>query len=69
MDEIGLLSQIFGGMVSGLSDITREIQGSTVKVSENINSLYENFGETTKTTKEITEVINDVASGSVKLWS
>lgn len=65
-DEIGLLAEIFKEMISGISGITKEIQNSTEKVSENINYLYESFGETSKTTKEIAEVITEVATGSLK---
>lgn len=65
-DEVGVLSQVFKEMVSGLTDITKEIQGSTQKVSESINFLSSSFTETAKASEEITQVISEVASGSVE---
>lgn len=63
-DEIGVLSQAFKNMVESMASITIDIRNNTKNVLGSINSLTDNFNETSKATEEINLVINEIASGS-----
>ncbi|MGE4284164.1 MAG: methyl-accepting chemotaxis protein [Clostridia bacterium] len=65
-DEIGMLSQAFRGMVSSLTTITKDIRQKTKNIFSDITFLNESFHETSKATEEITQVINEIASGSLE---
>lgn len=64
-DELGMLAQAFGDMVSSIVGITKDIHSNTDGVLENITYLSNDFSETTNTTEEINQIINEVAEGSL----
>ncbi|GFZ33749.1 methyl-accepting chemotaxis protein [Clostridium zeae] len=65
-DEIGDLTQSFGEMVNNISVITNEIKNNTREVNAEITDMHKSYSETSNTAEEITQVINEIATGSLE---
>ncbi len=63
-DELGKLAEAFREMVSSISGITNDIHTNTKGVLQNISCLSSDFQETSQSTEEINQIINEVADGA-----
>ncbi len=63
-DELGKLAEAFREMVSSISGITSDIHINTKGVLQNLSCLSTDFKETSQSTEEINQIINEVADGA-----
>ncbi|OPJ64468.1 methyl-accepting chemotaxis protein [Clostridium oryzae] len=65
-DEIGVLTKSFKDMVDNLSVITNRIKTNTKEVVLQIDSVNNDFSESSKSTEQIAEVITEIAAGALE---
>ncbi|NSW75829.1 MAG: Cache 3/Cache 2 fusion domain-containing protein [Candidatus Atribacteria bacterium] len=65
-DEVGVLAQAFGEMVTTLRDLVSKILQSASSLASSSNELFTSVEEVAKATQEVSQTITQVADGSNK---